>query len=285
LKNIHLFSWPEHCKTYLSRIVSCKPRHPQWRRSDDGIENSESDSPGDSLRDIQDISLNLKLSLDGEKVGESGSLDIDAEENTADSKSDLEKAVSKFSKGLRVTQKVGSYEKPDQSTNISKLPLLRRRKHVFVIAVDSDTVTDFVDIIKNIFEAVREDRMSGSIGFILSTALTISEVHSIITLGGMLPTDFDAYICNSGSDLYYPSPTPDPSELPYAIDLDYHSQIEYRWGGEGLRKTLVRWATSVVDKKGEGEEQVVIEDEQRSSNYCCAFKVVNPTLVILILFV
>lgn len=280
LKNIHLFSWPEHCKMYLSRITSCKPRHPQWQKSDDVYENSESDSPGDSLRDIQDISLNLKLSLDGVKDGESAPMDvIDAEETIADEKNNLEKAVKKYSKGLKVAQKVESNGKLDQSSNTSKLPALRKRKHIFIIAVDANTDTVFIDIIKNIFEAVARDRSSGSIGFILSTALTISEAHSIITSGGMLPTDFDAIVCNSGSDLYYPSLNPeDTSELPYAIDLDYHSQIEYRWGGEWLRKTLVRWAASVVDKKGEAEEPVVIEDEQRSTNYCHAFNVLNPTL-------
>ena len=117
----------------------------------------------------------------------------------------------------------------------------------------------------------------------MSTSLTISEVHSILISGGVPATDFDAFICNSGSDLYYPSPNSDEmlssSELPFAIDEDYHSQIEYRWGGEGLRKTLVRWAASVVEKKGEGEEQVVIEDEQRSSTFCHAFNVKNPALV------
>ncbi|KAL2936181.1 Sucrose-phosphate synthase [Bienertia sinuspersici] len=33
LKNIHLFSWQEHCKTYLSRIASCRPRQPNWRKN------------------------------------------------------------------------------------------------------------------------------------------------------------------------------------------------------------------------------------------------------------
>ncbi|KAL8497834.1 hypothetical protein ACS0TY_021250 [Phlomoides rotata] len=47
LKNIHLLSWPEHCKTYLSKIASCKPRQPGWLRNvnDDDDENSESESP------------------------------------------------------------------------------------------------------------------------------------------------------------------------------------------------------------------------------------------------
>jgi sucrose-phosphate synthase len=66
LKNIHLFSWPEHCKTYLTRIASCKPRFPQWQRSDDEAD-SESESQSDSLRDIQDISLNFKFSMDGDQ--------------------------------------------------------------------------------------------------------------------------------------------------------------------------------------------------------------------------
>ncbi|XP_026660236.2 probable sucrose-phosphate synthase 1 [Phoenix dactylifera] len=280
LKNIHLFSWPEHCKTYLSRLATCRPRHPQWKRSEDGIEESESDSPGDSLRDIQDISLNLKLSLDGEKAEDSGTLDsiLESEESAVNEKSRVERIVSKLSKSvIRATQKDASSE------NSSKLPILRRRKHIFVIAADSVSNADLVGIIKSIFEAAHKDRTSGSFGFILSTSLTISEIHSILISGGIPATDFDAFICNSGSDLYYPSPNSDEmlssSELPFAIDEDYHSQIEYRWGGEGLRKTLVRWAASVVEKKGEGEEQIVIEDEQRSSTFCHAFKVKNPALV------
>ncbi|XP_072969532.1 probable sucrose-phosphate synthase 4 [Typha angustifolia] len=277
LKNIHQFSWPEHCKSYLSRIATLRARHPQWR-SEDVPESSESDSPGDSLRDIQDISLNLKLSLDGEKADGSGCLDtaVDSEENSAN----LEGVVSKLTKGvLRATRKDGS-EKADQGSNSNNLPILRRRKHIFVIAVDSVSKEDLIEIIKNTFEASHRERFSGSIGFILSTSLTISEIHHILISGGILATDFDAFICNSGSDLYYPSSSSEdllsPSELPFTVDLDYHSQIEYRWGGEGLRKTLVRWAG---ERKGDNEEQVVIEDEERSSTYCFAFKVLNPQLV------
>ncbi|KAK9947502.1 hypothetical protein M0R45_003124 [Rubus argutus] len=134
LKNIHLYSWPEHCKTYLSRIASCKPRHPQWQRSDDGAETSESDSPSDSLRDIQDLSLNLKFSMDGEKSGTSVNDNSLESEGSIDRKSKLESALLAWSKGIsRDTRKAGFSEKADHNSS-GKFPVLRRRKHLVVIA-------------------------------------------------------------------------------------------------------------------------------------------------------
>ncbi|KAL9376208.1 hypothetical protein Peur_030328 [Populus x canadensis] len=278
LKNIHLFSWPEHCKAYLARIVSCKPRQPQWQKIEEGFQNSESDSPGDSLRDIQDLSLNLKLSLDGEKNG-SGNLDnsLDNEDNAVDGKYKLENAVLTVSKGAGGgLRKDGAKERADNNTSSSKFPSLRRRKHIFVIAVDCDTTSDFLEILKMVVEVANENS-AGFIGFILSTAMTISEINSLLNSGGLNPLDFDAFICNSGSNLYYPSSSSDDTGLPFVLDLDYHSQIEYRWGGEGLRKTLVRWAISVNDKNGQGK--IVEEDEPRSSSYCFALKVKDLSLI------
>lgn len=62
------------------------------------------------------------------------------------------------------------------------------------------------------------------------------------------------------------------------MGLDYRSHIEYRWGGEGLRKSLVRWAASINDGKGGGK--IVAEDESGSSMHCYAFKVKDLSLVI-----
>ncbi|KAJ0030155.1 hypothetical protein Pint_12435 [Pistacia integerrima] len=240
LKNIHQFSWPEHCKAYLSRIISCKPRQPQWQRIDDGLEKVESDSPGDSLRDIQDLSLNLKFSLDGDKIEEGNTFDnaLDTEENSATGKNKLENAILAWSKGT-----IGGAQKSDQNVGTSKFPAMRRRTHIFVIAVDSDTNSDFLEIIKKVVETVRKGNSAGFIGIILSTALTISEVHSVLVSGGLSPLDFDAFICNSG-----------------------------------LRKTLVRWAASINDKKPE-EGKIVEQDESRSTAHCYAFKVANPSLI------
>ncbi|KAF5749595.1 sucrose-phosphate synthase 1 [Tripterygium wilfordii] len=277
LKNIHLFSWPEHCKTYLSRIASCKPRYPQWQRSDDREENSESDSPGDSLRDIQDMSLNLNFSLDGDKSGASGNDNFESEGNSTDKKTKLENAVLAWSKGIQKdTRKAGSPDKADSNTNSGKFPALRRRKNLFVIAADCDSIEGLIEATKKIFEAVEKERTEGSIGFILSTSLTMSEIQSFLVSGGFTPCDFDAFICNSGSDLYYPT---NPEDGRIVIDFYYHSHIDYRWGGEGLRKTLVRWAASVNDKRAVNDEKVITATEQLSANYCYAFKVHKPELV------
>ncbi|KAG4189901.1 hypothetical protein ERO13_A08G252700v2 [Gossypium hirsutum] len=272
LKNIHLFSWPEHCKTYLSRIVMCKPRQPWWQSSDVGFENLETNSPGDSLRDIQDLSLNLKFSLDGEKSEGTGtgaldnSFDID---DSVDRKSNLEKADLKFSKGA-----IGSLmEKAGQHFGGGRFPAMRTRKYIFVIAVDCDSVSDIPKVIRTIMDAAGKEN---PIGFILSTSLSVSEVHSILISGSISPLDFDAFICNSGGDVYYPSlSSEDGLGLPFTVDSDYQSHIEYRWGGEGLRKTLVRWATSVSDKNG----QTVEEDESRSTTHCYAFRVKDAELI------
>nr|QPB75009.1 sucrose-phosphate synthase 1 [Rubus x loganobaccus] len=277
LKNIHLYSWPEHCKTYLSRIASCKPRHPQWQRSDDGAETSESDSPSDSLRDIQDLSLNLKFSMDGEKSGTSVNENSLESEGSIDRKSKIENALLAWSKGIsRDTRKAGFSEKADHNSS-GKFPVLRRRKHLVVIAVDCDTITDLIETTKKIFEATGKESTEGSVGYILSTSLNISEIRTFLMSGGLSPNDFDAFICNSGSDLYYPSINSE--DRLFVVDFYYHSHIEYRWGGEGLRKTLVRWATSTNDKKSGREEQIVTASEQLSTDYCYAFKVQKPGMV------
>ncbi|KAJ7958793.1 Sucrose phosphate synthase [Quillaja saponaria] len=277
LKNIHLFSWPEHCKTYLSRIACCRQRQPQWQRSDE-FESSESDSPCDSLRDIKDISLNLKMSLDGLKSEESVPFDnLYTEENTIDRKNTADNDVLTLSKGiLGGTKKAGMLEKVDNNT-ASKFPAFRRRKYIIVIAVDSDATSDFLEIIEKVFGAAQKDKDSGSIGFILSTAFAISVINSLIVSGGYSPSEFDAFICNSGSEIYYPSSSSEdsPSGLPFVVDLDYRSHTEYRWGGEGLRKTLVRWAASINDKKGERGE-IISEIESESTRHCYAFKVKDP---------
>nr|GEW54822.1 probable sucrose-phosphate synthase 1 [Tanacetum cinerariifolium] len=148
-----------------------------------------------------------------------------------------------------------------------------------LVAIDADNVEQLLENIKKIFEAVDKEKNEGSIGFILATSLQMAEVQSFLVSKGLNPSDFDAFICNSGADLYYTSTHSEDN--PFVSDLYYHSHIEYRWGGEGLRKTLVRWASSIIDKKAlnKNEAHVITEDEEVTTDYCYAFNVRNPALV------
>ncbi|EPS71734.1 sucrose-phosphate synthase 1, partial [Genlisea aurea] len=267
LKNIHLFSWPEHCRTYLTKIAGCKPRQPRWSRNDDDDgENSESDSPSDSLKDIQDISLNLKFSFDADR----NLIQYSPDDSPEDRKNKLENAVLTWSNGLsRTGHKSGSGN--EHGSGAGKFPALRRRTHVVVISVDCDYDAELSEIVGNVFEACEKEKGEGSVGFILATSMNVSEIRAFLASRGFSPAFFDAFVCNSGGDIYYSNLNSE--ENPLVVDLYYHSQIENRWGGEGLRKTLVRWAASISDKKG---DHVVVEDEEASADYCYSFKVLKP---------
>ncbi|KAI3454220.1 hypothetical protein Pfo_010883 [Paulownia fortunei] len=269
LKNIHLFSWPEHCRTYLARVTSCKQRQPKWQRSDDAYAGSESDSPGGSLRDIQDLSLSLKMSLDGERNEGVGTLVLKGQETAVNGKNQVKSAPLKLAANE-------SMEKPENC----RFPALRMRKFIFVISVDCDSLADILDISKIIVDAGRTDKDSQSIGFILSTSWSMSEINSLLEKAGLKSSYFDAFICNSGSEIYYPSPCSEQisSESQYMVDSDYNSHIDYRWGGESLRNTLVRWAASVNDKTKDNYGPVITELDSGSS-HCYEFRVRDPALV------
>ncbi|KAK4729785.1 hypothetical protein R3W88_022773 [Solanum pinnatisectum] len=270
LRNIHLFSWPEHCKTYLSRVMSCKQRQPKWKQNEDECSDSEPDSPEDSLRDIKDLSLSLKLSLDGDKNEKSGTsvTALDFVENATKKKSQLDNMVST----LPVSK---SMEKAEQS----KFQLSRRRK-LIVIAADCNTPAGLADVTKTIIEAVKKDKNASSIGFILSTALTISEVQSFLELSKFKPHDFDAYICNSGGEVYYPCLSSEEkcSGPSFTVDSDYQTHIDYRWGGEDLRKTIIRWADSLNDKV-KNKAEIAIKEIDSASAHCFSFRINDQSLV------
>ncbi|MCH1922502.1 hypothetical protein L9G15_24135, partial [Shewanella sp. A3A] len=66
LRNIQLYSWPEHCRTYLTRIAGCRIRNPRWLMDTPADAAAEEEEAlEDSLMDVQDLSL--RLSIDGER--------------------------------------------------------------------------------------------------------------------------------------------------------------------------------------------------------------------------
>ncbi|KAF2297251.1 hypothetical protein GH714_020029 [Hevea brasiliensis] len=67
LKNIHRFSWPEHCRNYLSHVEHCRNRHPTSRLE---ITPIPEEPMSDSLKDVEDLSLRFSIEGDPKLNGE-----------------------------------------------------------------------------------------------------------------------------------------------------------------------------------------------------------------------
>lgn len=220
------------------------------------------------MKDIQDLSLSLKMSLDGERNEGIRSLVKKGQEGAADGKNQVKSSPLKMSANE-------SMEKVENC----KFPALRTRKFILLVAVDCDSVADTLKTTKTLFDAANADK--DSIGYILSTSWSMSEVNSGLEKAGLKSGCFDAFICNSGSEVYYPSPNweQNSADPQYMIDSDYQSHIEYRWGGESLKNTIVRWAASVNNEKNKDNCEPVITEIDSGSSHCHCFGVRDPSLV------
>ena len=261
LKNIHLFSWPEHCKTYLSRIALCRMRYPKWQNDDDSA--AEPDSNEDSLRDIGDLEVSL-TSLD----------DIDISEGSGSTQTQTANSVP---------NKLSSYPRLHTGNLSFRTPNVRRRKRLVTIAVDCYGSTqsqgaDLVSVIKNIFEATHLSPAYRNAGYVLSSSLKLSELLTILESGNISAYEFDVLICSSGSELFYPgypgSEDGGNSDPQLCVDEDYDTHIAYRWDRVNVRKTMSRWLT-----KYEQLSRALVEDDCPSNNYCLAYNVKDVDMV------
>ncbi|KDP39346.1 hypothetical protein JCGZ_01103 [Jatropha curcas] len=275
-KNIHLFSWPEHCRTYLTRVAACRMRHPQWQTDTPGDDGAaEESSLNDSLKDVQDMSL--RLSIDGDKSSLNESLDCSAAAAGDPELQDQVKQVLSRIKKPESGPKVAEGGKIE--TTPSKYPMLRRRRRLIVIALDcygteGAPEKKMIQIVQDVIKAVRSDSLFARVsGLALSTAMPISETVEFLTSARIQVNDFDALICSSGSEVYYPGAyTEENGKL--LPDPDYASHIDYRWGGEGLKRTI--WKLMNMTEGGEKskESSSPIQEDTKSSNaHCIAYHI------------
>ncbi|XP_059632141.1 probable sucrose-phosphate synthase 2 [Cornus florida] len=271
-KNIHLFSWPEHCRTYLTRVAACRMRHPQWQTDTPVDELANEESLNDSLKDVQDMSL--RLSIDGEKASLNESFDYTAAASGAELQEQVKRLLSKMKKPETGPQDSEGGRKSLDNV-ASKYPMLRRRRRLIVIALDCYDSSGapekkMIQILQEIFKAVKLDSQSARFsGFGLLTAMPIAELTAFLKSGNIQVTEFDALICSSGSEVYYPGNcTEEDGKL--SLDPDYASHIDYRWGCEGLKKTiwkLMNIVEGVKDKSTKSSSP--IEEDMKSSNSHC----------------
>lgn len=268
LKNIYLYSWPEHCKTYLARIALCRMRHPKWRNEE--FSDVDSDSQEDSLRDVND----LKISFDGDRVSLDDSVDIGdllaSEGNKVEEKTSVESSES---------MRLMPYRKVLLNNNSLRTPAVRRRKRLIMIAVDCYDTAEFISVVKNVFEATQAKLAFRSAGYILSSSLKLHDLLSMLDSGGIFPYEFDALICSSGSELYYPGVSTgedlgNVTELQFAVDADYEAHIAYRWHRDSLRRTIAKWSGATNQQLGEALD----EEDKACNHHCLAYKVKSASM-------
>ncbi|KAJ6949108.1 sucrose-phosphate synthase 3 [Populus alba x Populus x berolinensis] len=282
LKNIHLFSWPEHCRTYLTRVAACRMRHPQWQTDtpEDEIAAEES-SLNDSLKDVQDMSL--RLSIDGDKPSLNGSLDHSAMSSGDPALQDqVQRVLNKIRKPE--SEPVVS-EGARHEAVASKYPMLRRRRRLIVIALDCYDSNGFpemkmIQIVQDIIKAVRSDSLFARVtGLALSTAMPLTETTEFLTSAKIHANEFDALICNSGGEVYYPG-TCTQVDGKLVRDPDYAAHIDYRWGCDGLKKTIWKLMNTTEGGKQSDESSNPIEEDKKSRNaHCIAYFVKDRSKV------
>ncbi|KAL5223101.1 hypothetical protein ABZP36_027814 [Zizania latifolia] len=279
LRNIQLYSWPEHCRTYLTRVAGCRIRNPRWLTDTPADAAAEEEEAlEDSLMDMQDLSL--RLSIDGER---GSSMNEPPPSDPQDSVQRIMNKIKRSSVSSPLTASLdadGAKIPADATAGaVNKYSLLRRRRRLFVVAVDcygddGRASKRMLQVIQEVFRAVRSDsQMSRISGFALSTAMSLSETFKLLQLGKIPPTDFDALICGSGSEVYYPGTAQCvDAEGRLRPDQDYLMHINHRWCHDGARQTIAKLAQ-------DGSGTPVEPDVESCNPHCVAFFVKDPKKV------
>lgn len=276
LKNIHLFSWPAHCRTYLTRVAACRMRHPQWQTDTPGDEISTEESFNDSLKDVQDMSL--RLSVDGEKTSLNALGDITA--STDDPEDQVKRVLNKIKRSGNDSTETEKGNKMLENTP-GKYPILRRRRRLIVIALDcydsnGGPEKKMIKMLQEIIKAGRLDTQFARVsGFALSTAMPLAETTEFLRSGKIQLNEFDALICSSGSEVYYPGSYTEEDGKLYP-DPDYASHIDYRWGYDGLKKTILK-LLNASEEDSDKFCSPIQEDGKSSNAHCISYLVKNPS--------
>ncbi|XP_061337414.1 sucrose-phosphate synthase 4 isoform X2 [Gastrolobium bilobum] len=245
LKNIHRFSWPEHCRNYLSHIEHCKNRHATSRLEIAPI----ADEPiSDSLRDVEDLSFRFSTEGDSKLNGE------------------MDPAARQKEIIEAITRRVSS----TRNSNASYFP--GRRQRLVVIAADcydsdGNIAKAFQAIIQNVMKAARPGISTGRVGVVLLTGLSLQETIEALSSFQANIEEFDALVCNSGSEMYYPW-----KDL--MADVDYEAHVQYAWPGENIRSMVTRLA--IIEG---GEENDIVEYVTACSSRCYSYSVKPEAMI------
>jgi hypothetical protein len=114
------------------------------------------------------------------------------------------------------------------------------------------------------------------VGFLISTALSVSQTLSMLSENGIAVQDFDALICGSGSQLHYPAVSASRDEN---YDLLYDHHIDYRWNKGGIRKTMPRLMLPDGEEVPSKGERALVEDEMQCNTHLLTYRVTKMEIV------
>lgn len=196
----------------------------------------------DSLKDVEDLSL--RFSVDGD-------FKHNSEHDAATRQRELIEAITRMA---------------SSNSNAAVTYCPGRRQRLFVIAVDCydqnghDTQT-FQEIIMSVKKAASLGFGQGRVGFVLLTGSSLQETVKAFKGCQVSIEEFDALVCKSGSEMYYPW-------RDLAADADFETHIEYRWPGENVRSMVPRLA--ILEG---GTEDDITEYAGSSSSRCYSYNV------------
>lgn len=242
LKNIHRFSWPEHCRNYLNHIEHFRNRHSASRLE---ITPVAEEPISDSLRDVEDLSFRFSTEVDSK---------LDGEMDLATRQKEIIEAI---------TRRVSS----TGNSNASYFP--GRRQRLVVIAADcydgdGNRTEALQAIIKNVMKGAGQGISAGRVGLVLLTGSSLQETIEALNSFQVNIEEFDALVCNTGSEMYYPW-----KDL--IVDADYEAHVEYAWPGENIRSMVTRLA-----RIEDGEEDDIVEEYASACSSRCYSYSVKP---------
>lgn len=252
LRNIHRFSWPHHCRLYLSHAAAhCDhPAASLLLRAPSSAADEASSSLSDSLR-----GLSLGISIDA-SPHESG-----------------DAAAAAIMDALRRRRRAAAacaVSSPRAGGAAGFAP--GRRKSLVVVAVDCYDATgnpDLEPLKKAVGAALSAGEGSGGrVGYVLSTGMTVAEAVHALKACGADPAGFDALVCGSGAELCY------PWKDAAAADEEYASHVAFRWPGAHVRAAVARLGRADGAKEGD-----LAVDEAACSAHCYAYAVAGPSKV------
>lgn len=196
----------------------------------------------DSLKDVEDLSLRFSVEGDFKHNGE-----LDA----ATRQRELIEAITRMASS-------------NSNTGVNYGP--GRRQRLFVIAIDcydqnGDDAQIFQETLMCVKKAASVGHGQGQVGLVLLTGSSLQETIKSFKGCQVNIEDFDALVCKSGSEMYYPW-------RDLAADADYEIHIEYRWPGENVRSMVPRLATLEV-----GADDDIMEYAGSSSSRCYSYNV------------